>query len=127
MKKLLIVLFSILALNGFSQLKPLAPVNGPRWLSSTPGTELRKASNYFFTGIILEGAGIVLITVGAVQAYVSGTSGNGASAIGTLMLLAGPVFNILAWVHINHAGRLMDGIKVSFGGTKNGLGLTYNL
>ncbi len=139
MKKLLSFIFALISINALSQYvepqhaQSFRTVRG--WQGHTPGTELRKAGNSFFTGLGLETGGIIFVSVGSsLISYNPNTGGaTNASAggvditIGSLMIVAGFTYNILAWVHVNRAGRLMDmNNKVSFGGTKNGVGLTYN-
>jgi hypothetical protein len=96
---------------------------GPAWLHHTPGTELQLAANCFFDGVLLLGGGFVAVTVGLTPS----TPIAGLVIGGSLMIIASPVFDILAWVHIKRAGTLMDMKRVTFGGTPHGIGLTYNL
>lgn len=141
MKASLLTLLTLLLFTPcFSQMSPMAPHAAPaghKWLASTPGAELAKAGRCHFIGLGCEALGVIFISAGVAQQYnapqnVTGTSnttstaGAGDQLIGSLLFITGGVFNIMAWVHINHAGRLMDVNKVSFGGTKNGIGLTYN-
>jgi len=139
MKKILPIIFTLIALNSFSQyVEPQHTQNNNAirgWQGHTPGTELRKAGNSFFTGLALETGGIIFVSVGSsLMSYNANTGGaTNTSAgqadvtIGGLMIVAGFTYNILAWLHVNRAGRLMDmNNKASFNGTKNGVGLTYN-
>jgi hypothetical protein len=130
MKLFCVVLLTCISLVSTAQATDhyVAPpmASGHGWIFHTPGEELKKAANSFFTGVLLEGGGVILISSGAS----SQTNPNrGLISLGGLMLIAGPVFNILAWVHIKHAGTLMDmsAKKLSVGGTKHGLGLIYYL
>lgn len=141
MKTLLLTALSLLLFTPcFSQIMKAPPQHGaeagPKWLSSTPGLELKKAGRSHFIALGCETFGVLLISAGAAQQYsapqnvtgssnTTSTAGAGDEAIGSLLLITGGVFNILAWVHINHAGKLMEGNKVTFGSTKNGIGLTY--
>ncbi|HSY76615.1 MAG TPA: hypothetical protein VK890_07150 [Bacteroidia bacterium] len=138
MKKILVLLFGMIATNCFSQYDYQPQEHRPStWWKHTPGMELRKAGNTFFTGLAFETAGIVFVELGSainnnytvMNSSSTGTStGNTDITIGGFMIIAGGVCNILAWVHVNRAGRLMDlNNKVSFSGTKNGLGLVYKL
>jgi|GEM_PF-5870229 hypothetical protein len=136
MRTLCFVFFTLITLNCFSQareepVKSKAPKT--TWLSNTPGTELRKASTDYF--ICLGGlvSGGILFGIGSTeQAAVNptgnsnNTTGLGAIEIGTIALGTGLTYGVLAWVHIMRAGRLMDAYKVSFGPTRNGIGLAYN-
>jgi len=136
MKRLFFILLSLITLNCFSQAREDKPVSrAPKttWVSNTPGTELKKAGTDYF--ICLGGmvGGGILFDVGVNEAlahvgYGSSYSGQGSGAIllGTMAFSTGLVYGVLAWVHITRAGRLMDGYKVSFGPTRNGIGLAYN-
>lgn len=137
MRLLLCAILVFLSVQCFSQnyTKPVNTPAGPKWLANSAGTELKKASICYFTSLGCETLGIILVSEGAIQAAnaqtnntnnTTSTAGAGPTLLGSGLLITGAVFNILAWVHINHAGRLMESQKISFGNTKNGIGLTYN-
>lgn len=101
--------------------KAQAPVIGPDYQEKTAGFELLKASKHFYTGTILEGAGFVVIDVGA-----AGKGNTGLIILGSVGFVTGLVFVIESYSHIGKAGTiLMDQHKLNLGATNSGFGLSY--
>ena len=89
----------------------------PKWQSNSPGYELQKASNHYFTGVILTGAGIVTSSLSLVS--IDNTNENKIYLYtGVALALIGSIFMIESKIHIGRAGFLMD---------KNGVGIKLNL
>ncbi|HTA82499.1 MAG TPA: hypothetical protein VK783_06195 [Bacteroidia bacterium] len=137
MKNILVIALTLIVVNCFSQAREQSVVSkapASNWLSNSPGGELRKAGTYYFIGLGLMVGGSILVSVGSTEQQAvnptgngKNTSGEGSIAVGSIAIITGGVYGVLAWVHIIRAGRLMDAYKkVSFGPTRNGIGLAYN-
>lgn len=113
MKTFLLLILLTLSITSFSQImvkdKP----------ASTPGMELRKASNQFYTGMFLSIAGGAIIY--ASRNHVDKTI----PQAGILISCVGVIVNLTSWIHINKAGKLLDKkLSASIGG--NGILLKYS-
>lgn len=138
MKKILFCLLAFISICSVSEIKAqpqytTPPSSGPKWLNNTPGTELKKAGTCHFIAVGCEAAGVLLISYGLAQAQSTynatnrtSSAGRGPTTLGSALLITGGIFHLLSWVHISHAGNLMEMKKIVLGGTSNGIGLTYN-
>jgi hypothetical protein len=58
----------------------------------------------------------------------SGNINGGLATVGSVALLAGPVFGIIEWIKVSQAHNILSlgNPKVSFNSSPNGIGLAYN-